>query len=173
MLSSFIFRSDISVVISTYNRKKILEGCLCALDQQSFESHRYEAIIVDDGSTDGTEEAMPRIREKVKYPLHYIKQDNRGPAAARNLGINSARGELILFLGDDIIAESNLLDQHIDAHRRYRGENLAILGYATWLKDLNITPFMHWLENGGSQWRFNEMQHDSRVSWRYFYTCIF
>lgn len=163
--------SEISVVISTYNRREILCKCLNALNRQSVEPYRYEIILVNDGSTDDTEQSINEIRGLLKFSFRYIRQNNKGPAAARNVGINNAKGEIILFLGDDIIAERDLLAQHLKSHNQYLENHIAILGYATWVKDLKITPFMYWLEHGGAQWRFNEFEHGSRIEWKYFYTC--
>ncbi len=162
---------EISVVISTYNRREILGKSLYALNRQSIEPYRYEIVLVDDGSTDGTEQSVNEIRGLLKCSFRYVRQNNKGPAAARNEGINNAKGEIILFLGDDIIAERDLLAQHIKSHKEYPENNIAILGYATWAKDLEITPFMYWLEHGGSQWRFDEFENGSKIEWKYFYTC--
>lgn len=93
-----------SVVVPTYNRAALLAKCLAALADQSYRS--YEVIVVDDGSDDETPSVVKRI------PVaRYLRQDNKGPAAARNLGIANARGELIAFTDDDCVVPSDWLEQ--------------------------------------------------------------
>jgi len=74
-----------SIVIPTYNRKDTLRRCLAAATSQDYPD--YEVIVVDDASTDGTDEMVRREFPQVRY----IRQEpNRGPAAARNRGIEAA-----------------------------------------------------------------------------------
>ncbi len=101
----------ISVVIPTYNRKPILEKCLLALESQNFTD--YEIIVVDDGSTDGTlswlatnQDIFPHVRS--------LAQQHQGPAAARNLGVKSAKGDTIVFIDSDLVVTENFLQAHAD-----------------------------------------------------------
>ena len=101
-----------SVVIPTYNRKPILEKCLKALEQQQLSISGYEVILVDDGSTDGTLEwlkdsAFPHVRS--------LAQDHQGPAAARNLGVQAAQGDTIIFIDSDLVVTPFFLQAHADA----------------------------------------------------------
>ena len=93
----------ISVIIPTYNRKDILIKCLNALNKQTLSHTAYEVIVVDDGSNDGTEDAIKNLQLACKFT--YLRQENKGPGAAKNLGIKHATGELLLFINDDIIAD--------------------------------------------------------------------
>ena len=104
----------ISVVVASYNRCAGLEQLLRALAHQTYPSSRFEVIVIDDGSTDGTRELLATI--VVPYALRSLTQANRGPAAARNLGVELARGRLILFLDDDVIPVPQLLADHDRAH---------------------------------------------------------
>jgi lipopolysaccharide/colanic/teichoic acid biosynthesis glycosyltransferase/GT2 family glycosyltransferase len=85
----------ISVIVPAYNAEDTLGDCLAALEAQTVARDRYEVIVVDDGSTDGT----PAIAESPDVVL--IQQENAGPAAARNLGAREARGNLLLFTDAD------------------------------------------------------------------------
>ncbi len=85
---------DVSVVIPTFNRQAALSRCLNAMP------HDVEVVVVDDGATDGTGEVVNRCQHP---KLRYVKQLNRGPASARNAGIQAARGGLIVFTDDDCV----------------------------------------------------------------------
>jgi len=103
-----------SVLIPTYNRKDLLRHCLEAVLRQDYPN--YEVIVVDDGSTDGTGEMIRREFPQVRY----IRQEpNRGPAAARNRGIEAATGEIVAFTDDDCIVPRDWLSRLVDGLRRY------------------------------------------------------
>jgi GT2 family glycosyltransferase/glycosyltransferase involved in cell wall biosynthesis len=120
----------VSVVIPSHNRKDKLLACLEALKLQSILAQEFEVLVIDDGSTDGTEEALASRR----YPfvLRCYRQQNQGPGSARNLGIEKAGGELILFIGDDVIADERLLEEHLLAHSRRPEPGAAVLGHIDW-----------------------------------------
>ena len=161
---------SLTVIIPTYNRKDILKKCLNALFNQTFPQSDYEIIVIDDGSTDETEELIKSLMDS-PYILRYLKQENKGPAAAKNVGIKNAQGEIILFIGDDIIASPALLEEHFNAHQKNPEENVAALGYVTWSPEIEITPFMKWLENGGPQFHFWQIKDKIEVdTHKYFYT---
>lgn len=102
-----------SVVIPTYNRQPILAKCLRALEHQELsEKHHYEVIVVDDGSTDAT---VPWLKE-AKFPhVRVLCQDHQGPAAARNLGVEQAAGDTIVFIDSDLVVTQVFLQSHADA----------------------------------------------------------
>jgi glycosyltransferase involved in cell wall biosynthesis len=85
----------ISVVIPAYNAAGTIGNCVRALTQQSTPRGEYEIIVVDDGSTDQTAVIAEAAGAQV------IRQSNQGPAAARNHGVEMARGDLILFTDAD------------------------------------------------------------------------
>lgn len=85
----------ISVIIPTYNRAAILPSALESIWAQDYQP--LETIIIDDGSTDDTARLMAALGERV---IH-ARQENQGPAAARNHGLQISRGEVIAFLDSD------------------------------------------------------------------------
>ncbi len=102
-----------SVVVPTFNRRDTLCQCLSALVAQDYPN--YETIIVDDGSTDG-----PGTMITAEFPsVRYIRQENRGPAAARNRGVDAARGEIIAFTDDDCLPPRDWLTRLADGYARY------------------------------------------------------
>jgi len=117
-------RRFVSVIIPTYNRKEILERTLRTYSDQTYPKDKFEVIVIDDGSTDGTEHVVKSLVGGSNYKLRYFRQDNKGPAAARNLGINEAAGEIVLITGDDCIPDPKLIEEHVRYHDLNAGENV-------------------------------------------------
>ena len=161
---------DASIIIPTFNRRDVLRKCLHALDQQMC-NYSYEVIIVDDGSTDGTQEIIESLQKSLSFPLISLRQSNRGPAAARNRGIKNCSGKIVIIMGDDIIATPHLLKEHISWHiNNYPRNNAAILGFVTWSPDIERTPFMEWLEKKGWQFPYGEIKGRTAIDWNYLMT---
>jgi len=94
---------SVSVVIATYNRADLLPETIESVLNQRFQD--FELIVVDDGSTDGTREVLGAYGAR----LRYIYQENRGPSAARNLGVRNARGAWIAIQdSDDLMTPEHL-----------------------------------------------------------------
>lgn len=93
-----------SIIIPAYNAEKTLEKCLAALREQSFGD--FETIVVDDGSKDSTKKIAKSFKE-----VKLLEQANAGPATARNNGATQAKGEIIVFLDSDCVAEKNWLEE--------------------------------------------------------------
>src|SRR5215472_3615067 len=106
----------ISVVIPTYNRCELIPLTIQTLLDHDFPSDEYEVIVVVDGSKDAT---VDFLRPLTANRLLIILEEKRngGPGHAKNLGLTAARGELVLFLDDDLLCERTLLAAHADAHR--------------------------------------------------------
>jgi peptidoglycan/xylan/chitin deacetylase (PgdA/CDA1 family)/glycosyltransferase involved in cell wall biosynthesis len=105
----------LSVVVPTHNRRDVLVSrTLPAIFGQDLPADEYEVIVVVDGSTDGTIDMLERV--KPPCALRVLEQPQRGPSAARNMGIAASRGDLVLFLDDDIIPNPDVLRQHAAAH---------------------------------------------------------
>jgi glycosyltransferase involved in cell wall biosynthesis len=103
-----------SVVIPTYNRKPILEKCLRALEQQQIslaQIEGYEVIVVDDGSTDDTIAWLQTHADELPH-VRVLQQPHAGPAKARNVGINHANGDIIIFIDSDLIVTQFFLQSH-------------------------------------------------------------
>jgi len=108
----------ITVQLCTYNRRALLGRVLEALFDQDLDPADYEVVLVDDGSTDGSyEHVIATLRPSCA--LHVIRQKNAGLARGRNAGIARARGEIILFMDDDVLATRGLLAAHVRFHREH------------------------------------------------------
>ncbi|MEH2460203.1 glycosyltransferase family 2 protein [Nostoc sp.] len=107
-----------SIVIPTYNRQPILEKCLRALEMQQLSQPssvtNYEIVLVDDGSTDGTLDWLREHKEEFPH-VRWFQQDHAGPAAARNLGVEQALGNTIIFIDSDLVVLENFLQAHANA----------------------------------------------------------
>lgn len=107
---------DISVIIPTYNRRERLKACLESLFKQDYPEKNFEIVVIDDGSTDGTGKMLTELL-KNKYNLRYFSQYHKGPAAARNLGITEARGEVVGFTDNDCVLNRDWVRKMVEAHR--------------------------------------------------------
>ncbi len=108
----------ISVVIPTFNRKKLLIEAVQSVCTQSFQD--WELIVVDDGSTDGTEEELKPL---LSSEIQYIRQAHQGVSRARNRGIQAARHDWIAFLDSDDYWRRDKLHlqlEALDANPEYR-----------------------------------------------------
>ncbi|RBI82791.1 hypothetical protein DRV85_18045 [Rhodosalinus halophilus] len=95
--------TSVSIVVATHNRAALLAETLGAIAAQR---HRpLEVLVVDDGSTDATEDVVARAAASARRAegpeIRYLRQGNAGPAAARNRGLAAARGAAVLFSDDD------------------------------------------------------------------------
>jgi glycosyltransferase involved in cell wall biosynthesis len=89
----------VSVIIPTFNRSNVLERAVVSVFSQTVQCS--ELIIIDDGSTDGTQELLNKLSHSAKLSFRVYHQPNRGPAAARNLGVHKATLPFIAFLDSD------------------------------------------------------------------------
>ena len=89
----------ITVLTPTYNRKDTLLRTIQSIENQDFLDWEY--IIVNDGSTDNTDEVVEQFMQTTKHPVLYIKKENGGVHTARNLGYKNAHGELLINLDSD------------------------------------------------------------------------
>ena len=91
-------RPKVSVVIPVYNRAQSILPTLRSVQEQTFSD--FECLVVDDGSKDGDE--LRRTIESLDDPrFRYVRRDNGGASAARNTGVDEARGEVVAFLDSD------------------------------------------------------------------------
>lgn len=162
--------TSFSVIIPTYNRRDLLMSALAAYLVQSQLHMVHELLVVDDGSTDDTESAVREYARRAPFRVRYLKQRNKGPAAARNYGVREAQSDLVLFTDSDIIPERTLLEQHLEWHNRDPEMNAAVLGYVTWSPELRVTPFMRWYGED-ALFAYRRFRGKREISCRYFYTC--
>lgn len=162
---------SLSVVIPTKDRARALARTLDALEAQDAGGARIEAIVVDNGSADDTVEQMRARAARSAIPMRFLVRPEGGPAVARNAGARAASGDVLLFLGDDTEPESpGLLRAHLDLHAARPQGSYGVLGRITWSPRSRVTPFMRWLENGGPQFHYCELEPGPVDAASYFYS---
>lgn len=158
---------EISVIIPCFNNLETLPRILDALSKEN--KINSEIIVVDNGSNDGSREYLSK-RIMSQENLFLLTEEKRGAGAARNKGAGVARSSLLLFLGGDILPANSLLEMHLATHKRINDMRAGCLGFVTWAPDLTPTPFMVFMEHGGSQNAFGEIAGKEEVDPRkYFY----
>ncbi|RWZ90730.1 MAG: glycosyltransferase [Hydrotalea sp. AMD] len=105
----------ISVVICTYNRAAYIAAALESLVQQTFNKNWFEVIVVNNNSTDNTEQICKKfIADHSQYAFYFLNETQQGASFARNTGANLAKGSLLCFMDDDAIADPDYLEKIVD-----------------------------------------------------------
>jgi glycosyltransferase involved in cell wall biosynthesis len=98
-----------TVITPTYNRVHTLNRVYESLVQQTFTD--FEWLVIDDGSSDGTDALVSRFKESASFPIRYEWKPNGGKHTAMNLGVKLAAGEFVLFLDSDDRCTANALER--------------------------------------------------------------
>lgn len=122
----------VTVLIPTYNRKSVIHETLESVFAQTYAD--YKVVVVDDGSTDGTEQAIRPWLDRI----HYVKQENGGPGSARNFGLRHIQTEYVAFLDSDDRWEPTFLQTVMSIVR----EN----------SSLGLVTTAHVVEPNGEKW---------------------
>lgn len=117
-----------SIIIPTYNKWRRLELTLLTLEKQDCDLNKFEVIVVDDGSADQTNQVAIRFSEKTRLNFTYVRQENKGRAAARNLGVKNAKGDIILFLDDDRLVYGDYIREHLRIFEEEQDNRIVVLG---------------------------------------------
>ncbi len=103
-----------SAIVVTYNRASIINRCIEKLLVQSADD--YEVIVIDDGSSDSTQDDMKKIKDKrFRY---FRNKENKGQPQARNKGIKHSKGDIIIFIDSDVLVDKNFIRDHINLQKR-------------------------------------------------------
>jgi glycosyltransferase involved in cell wall biosynthesis len=134
----------LSVIVATFNRKRELQDLLASLATQTLPPVQFEVVVVDDGSSDGTNLFVETTIKKASFTIKYYYQQNKGPGKARNLGMERASGDVLIFIDSDCILPPEYLstvhrafeEQKIDA---YGGPDRTAENFPAWDKAVNYT----------------------------------
>ncbi len=135
----------VSVVIPTLDRADLLAQTIERIEQQTVDRKLYEVIVVDNGSKDSTRDVLAQKSFKYSNLRVYEQLKQRGAAATRNVGIRQADGDVVLFIDDDIQAETDLIEQHLWYHQKNPGASIIGVIMTPWDKTTN--PFLRYLRD--------------------------
>jgi GT2 family glycosyltransferase len=138
---------DLSVVIPTLHRLEKLARVLDRLEKQSVAADRFEVVIACDAAEDKLEEIDALARRR-PYEVRRLSAARPGASAARNAGWRAADARIVLFLDNDVLPEGDLVAEHLAWHAEHPSEEVGILGHVRWARELRVTTFMRWVENG-------------------------
>lgn len=159
--------AELSVVIPTLGGHRPLARVLDLLEQQTTGGAAFEVLVVADAGVEDVSAVASSVGSR-PFAVRRLQARAPGASAARNHGWRAADADLILFMGDDILAGRSLLARHIASHRRHPGEDVGVIGHVTWARELRLTPFMRWLERG-PQSGFGSIR-GNEARWWHFYT---
>ena len=153
----------LSVVMPTLGRRATLPRALARLHRQE---GLDEVVLAADAA--GDRGAVERAWSEAGLPGRVVHGAVPGASAARNEGWRAARGAVVLFLDDDVLAEPGLAAAHAREHAGDPAVDLAVLGDVAWADGLRVSAFMRWIE--GLQFDFAAMEPGAQTGWWHFYT---
>jgi glycosyltransferase involved in cell wall biosynthesis/Flp pilus assembly protein TadD len=159
----------ISVLMCTYNRLDLLPRVLDSYAAQTLPTDQYELILVDDASTDGTQQFIETYQSPFTLTYHRQTQ-NMGIAVGRNQALALARSEIVVFVDDDETARPDYLAQHLRTHAQYPEETVAVCGRVALGAEADASVTMHILtENPGLYHYFEDLRADRAYDFRRFW----
>jgi glycosyltransferase involved in cell wall biosynthesis len=116
---------QVSVVIATYNRARLLEGTLGALASQEVpRSLQWEIVVIDNNSTDSTAQVVVAFSKTTAIPVRYVFEPLQGLSRARNRGVKEARGSIVAFNDDDVLPAPDWIAQVAAAIDRWNAHGV-------------------------------------------------
>jgi glycosyltransferase involved in cell wall biosynthesis len=115
----------VSIIMPTYNKYHQTSLSLYGLSKQTFSHAEYEVILVDDASSDNTSDILKEVDVPFKFKYIQMKQ-NKGRSSVRNIGINHAEGDLLIFLDGEMLAPPAFIENHYKHHMHE--SNLVVTG---------------------------------------------
>ena len=135
------------MVISTLGNYATLERVLDGYSRQTAPAGSFEVVIVMDAAEQRPDAVEGAIGER-PFPLRRISGPVPGLSANRNAGWRAAEAPLVLYTDNDTIPVHRLVAEHLKWHERYPEEEVGVLGHVRWARELDVTPFMRWLDTG-------------------------
>ena len=162
--------APLSVVIPTLRRPQLLARVLDRLERQRGiePAATFDAVVVSDAAEEDTG-AVERAIGRRSFAVRHLIGHTPGVSATRDLGWREAPGELVLFLGDDMLPCPDLVAEHLAWHGEHPDQHIGILGHVRWSGELRTTPFMRWLDQG-MQFDYPNIE-GVEAGWGRFYAC--
>jgi hypothetical protein len=158
-----------TVLLATHQRLPVLLECLEGFARQSLPRGRFEVLVIDDGSRDGTAEALAALRLPV--PFTGLSVPPGGAAKARIAGLPRARGDFVLFVNDDTIPDSDLVRAHLSAHAELGPAPVSVLGSFRQPPEHLDNALMHLLDRSTLLFGYPAFEPGSAIAGRHYYTC--
>lgn len=160
---------NVSVIFATYNRADILRDVFTKWKEvDRYTQYSYEIICSDDASSDSTVQIIEEAAKEL--PISLIKNKKGGAGRARNAALKIAKGEIVIFTGDDMYPEKDFIDRHYENYLKY-GDKIATLGRIDWHHELDINYLMHHITDVGcEQFGFVALPSYGIIDFRHFYT---
>ena len=136
----------LSIVIPT-TRGRPLTRVLARLAAQTMPAETFEVIVVADAREGDPDAVATEVGER-PFAVRTLAARVPGASAARNVGWNAAEAPLVLFMGDDTLAAPGLVGEHLAWHEEHPEETVGVLGHVRWADEIQVTPFMRWLDSG-------------------------
>jgi GT2 family glycosyltransferase len=153
----------LSVVIPTLDRAPLLRRVLDRLDRQTADAFE---VVIGVNAADRDIGAVRAAGEGRPYPVRVVQAAAPGVSAGRNRAWREASGSVVLFIGDDMLPAPDLVERHLDHHRRDPRPESGLIGHVRWARELEPTPFMAWLDRG-VQFDFGSIPDDGPRWWHF------
>ncbi|MFH1539680.1 MAG: glycosyltransferase [bacterium] len=153
----------VTIAIGTHNRKELLGKCLEALAAQTYPAELMEVVVVDNESTDGTEEMVRSFNSPFK--IRCAGQPNRAEDSS-NVGARLAEHDFLIFIDDDVIPHPGMVEAHIKTHARY-DEPVAVIGRLDWPEEQDKTPFDDYACRSGALMAHHRIKDPDNVHFKY------
>ncbi|MBB2203209.1 glycosyltransferase family 2 protein [Gluconacetobacter tumulisoli] len=159
---------QISAILITHNRAALLPHVLEGLRQQHLDPERFEIVVVDDGSSDDTQNVLTAWSNRL--PMRVFKQRAAGLAAAKNLGVFVAKAPVIVFLDDDDVVLPGFLTTHLAVHLAQPDIATAVLSRTVLAPEIAEFPLMrHVTEVGGQLFSYKWIKPHQVLGFREFW----
>ena len=158
---------SVSIIIPTYGRPEKLRNCLAALAKQEIDSDLDVQVII---ALDGESATVEHASMPAPAGTEFLSLPRCGTGAARNAAMRAARGELLIFAGDDTYAEPDWIRQHLQAHH-LRAEPGMVVGRTDWMRWPEETVFDAMIRETSMIFFFHLMGSGKTYGFRHFWTC--
>lgn len=157
-------KPEISIIIPTHNKVDRVDENLESLSQQTVPSERYEIIVINDGGAFEIEGVVDKWSNLLDLKYVYIPKS--GPAVARNMSIDYASADIIMFLNDDVVLTPHYLAEHLRSHAEFPGH--AVRGNTRWHPKIFEDEFMFWVAEQDIHYYL--IDDFSDIGYEYFHT---
>jgi glycosyltransferase involved in cell wall biosynthesis len=161
---------NISIVIPTRNRLEILRSALACLEAQSVPAGMFEVLVVDDASTDDTNDFLAHYAPPFAF-RHFRRETNGGPAIARNMGILAAKGDIVLILNDDALLAPDALAVHSSVQRALSASPVSVLGRFDLPEAFCETLWGYMLQHSDLLFRYPALTHNKVYDQECWWSC--